>query len=164
MKNKPTINPNINVPDWARKADWNKSDAELSRELDLTRERIRQVRKQLGLPSSRTIKKPRRFKINLKNADWSKTDVELAAIYHVNSATVAIQRRLFAPQTVKSRATIEMFKDVDFNLPIREIQKVVFDNYGVLPKQQSVSRFKAILAPHLVKKRTLILAEQKANA
>lgn len=137
---------------WAFQVDWNKHDAELARELNLSRERIRQVRKSLGKPSSRLITKPRRFKVNLNNEDWSKSNTELAETHNLTPWSVSKQRSFFAPET-KRKSLRGIVKDIDWSLTFNEINDKIKENYGITVSNQSLSRYKSIFAPNLVKRR-----------
>ncbi len=137
---------------WSLQIDWSKHDAEIARELNLSRERIRQVRKSLGKPSSRLITKPRRFKVNLNNEDWSKPNKEIANKHNITTQSVSKQRSVFAPETIR-KSLRGIIKDVDWSLKFDEINERLSREYGITISNQSLSRYKSIFAQHLVVKR-----------
>ncbi len=137
---------------WASCVDWSKHDAEIARELSLSRERIRQVRKSLGKPSSRTIKKPYRFEINLKDENWSLTNSEIAKKHDLTPWTVNKQRRIFAPETKRVSYKI-VLQNIDWTKKFKEINQEIQEKYGKTIKGQTLSKYKALYAPELVTKR-----------
>lgn len=143
--------------EWAFRVDWNKHDAELARELDISRERVRQVRKLMGKESSRNIKKPKRFKVDLRNADWDCNNIQLARDNKICSGTVATQRSIYAPHT-KRQSIKPLMKYINWNLSHREINNYLLKQFNRTTSQQNLSRYKMILAPHLVKKRNRAVA------
>ena len=139
---------------WASHVDWNRYDADLAGELGITRERVRQVRKQLGLPSSRFIKKPKRFKVDLQNVNWDLSNAQLAISNDICKSSVANQRLFFAPHTKKERNKIKPFMQyVDWNMKQKEINDDLFKRFNIQTSLQNLSRYKKILAPHLIIKR-----------
>lgn len=137
---------------WVSNVDWNKHDMLLSKEFNISRERVRQVRKGLGLPSSRLIKKPKRFKVNLQNADWSASNVQLAGDHGLAPLSVSIQRSYWAPDT--KRVSIRpLMEKVNWNLSFRDINNYLFKKRGSRTSLQNLSRYKKIFAPHLIRKR-----------
>ena len=143
--------------EWAFKVDWNKYDAELARELDISRERVRQVRKLMGKESSRSIKKPKRFKVDLKDVNWDLTNNQLAKNNDICSGTVASQRTIYAPHT-KNQSIKPLMTHINWNLSYKEINKFLLKRFNRTTSQQNLSRYKMILAPHLVKKRNRAVA------
>lgn len=138
---------------WASCVDWSKHDAEISRELNLSRERIRQVRKSLGKPSSRTVKKPYRFEINLQNEDWSLSNSELVQKHGLTSTwTVQKQRSIYAPETKRVSQRV-LLQNIDWSRKFKDIIQEVQEKHGILIKNQTLSRYKQIFAPELVIKR-----------
>lgn len=138
--------------EWAFKVDWNKYDAKLAKELHISRERVRQVRKLMGIESSRHIKKPKHFKVDLKDADWNCTNKQLAKDNKICTATVIAQRLIYAPQT-KKQSIKPLMKYINWNLSFRKINNYLLKRFNRTTSQQNLSRYKMILAPHLVIKR-----------
>lgn len=143
--------------EWAFKVDWKRHDAVLAKELNISRERVRQVRKALGMESSRHIKKPKRFKVDLKDVDWDFTNVQLAKDNKICSGTVASQRLIYAPQT-KNKSIKPLMKHINWHLSYREINDYLLKRFNRTTSQQNLSRYKMILAPHLVKRRNRAVA------
>src|SRR3990167_3664007 len=88
--------PKVN---WINEVDWNKHDALIAKELNISRERVRQVRKSMGLLSSKYIKKGRKLKVDPENINWNLRDTTLAKSNDVCPHTIAKLRHSFAPQT-----------------------------------------------------------------
>jgi hypothetical protein len=83
---KPGANLKFN---WAG-VDWALRDADIARGLGVSRERVRQVRKEKGLPPSSEIG---RHPHNWNAVDWSKTDGEIARRLGVTPQRVGRARR-----------------------------------------------------------------------
>jgi hypothetical protein len=83
---KPGTNLRFN---WAG-VDWGLRDAHIARSLGVSRERVRQVRKEKGLPPSSEIG---RYPHNWKAVDWSKTDGEIARRLGITPQRVGRARR-----------------------------------------------------------------------
>lgn len=154
-KQKEQIHNNYNNNNWALQTDWTKHDAELARELNLSRERIRQVRKNLGKPSSRFIVKPHRFKVNLNNEDWLLSNTEIARKHNLTAWSVYKQRNMFAPHT-KRKNLREIVQNVDWHLTFNEIIENIQRENDVTISHSSLSYYKSIFAPHLIIKRNRI--------
>lgn len=137
--------------DWLKSVDWNKKDIVIAKEVGLSRERIRQVRLSLKLPSSITIPRSERyFKVNLQNVDWNKSNSEIAEEKGLSTSAVDVQRKIWAPETKKRVGLGDYFKEIDWTLKQKEIQKILKEKYGITTCQTNISRYKSIYAPNLV--------------
>ena len=137
---------------WVHEVDWNEPDVSLARIIGVTRERIRQIRKGLGLPSSRTIIKARRFKVDMTNADWKLSNVKLGKIYGLHNTTVGYYRRRIAPHTLRKNLK-PILRTLDWRLSFKILIKQLKDQHNLTIKGQSLSRYKDMIAPHLIKRR-----------
>lgn len=136
---------------WKDKIDWTKKDNVLSKELGFSREYIRQLRKAKGLPSSALIQREEPyFKVNLKNADWGSTNIEIAQQNYISTSSVSAQRKFWAPQTVKKYGLRDYLKNVDWSLKHKEIQSFLWQNFNIETCQTNISRYKRIFAPKLM--------------
>ena len=75
--------------DWAG-VDWGLRDADIARNLGVSRERVRQVRKEKGLPPSSGIG---RYPDNWRAVNWSKSDGEIARRLGMTPQRVGRARR-----------------------------------------------------------------------
>jgi hypothetical protein len=137
--------------DWLKSVDWNKKDIVIAKEVGLSRERIRQVRLSLKLPSSITIPRTERyFKVNLQNADWSKNNAQIAEEQKLSTSAVDVQRKIWAPETKKKVGLGDYFKEIDWTLKQKKIQQILKEKYGIITCQTNISRYKRLYAPDLV--------------
>lgn len=136
--------------EWVSSVDWNKKDIDIAKEVGLSRERIRQVRASLDLPSSALIPKQKKFKVCLRDVDWSQSNKEIAQQNNIHHSYVSVQRKYWAPHTKKSYISKEIIKNIDWSLKQKEIQNYLFTNHNIKTCQTNISRYKRIFAPHLV--------------
>jgi hypothetical protein len=102
----------------AEDIDWTKIDSDLAREHNVSRERIRQLRKAAWLPSSRTIE--RNWSLKAKELDWRKTNKVLAEETDIPVGMVSYMRKKYAkvsadpPPALPNIAAVDWTK-VDWN-------------------------------------------------
>lgn len=91
-------------PKWQKfKAwDWTLIDGQLARVHGISRERARQIRKGLGLPSSKEL-----WVVDWSTVDWTKSDHELAEYYGRGHGLIHSQRERVAPETIPPAVDME---------------------------------------------------------
>lgn len=140
---------------WRSQIDWTEKDIVIAKKFSKSRELIRQIRKSHNLPSSATIsRKEPFFKVKLEFVDWNKPNSEIAKDKNVCYTTVANQRKVWAPQTVKKQGGArEIYQNIDWSKKQKEIQSFLWENHGIKTCQTNISRYKRIFAPDLVQKK-----------
>jgi len=106
--------------------DWSRIDAELAREHGVTRERIRQLRKEVCLPSSRSI--PRGSALKLDSVDWSQPNRVIAGQLGVTEGCISVLRKKHrkpgAPRKQISRKVLSVdWPKMDWRKPVSQIAR-----------------------------------------
>lgn len=117
--------------------DFTKTDSELGVIHGVTRERIRQLRKDAGLPSSLTLHRDPEW---TAKADWSKNNKIIASIFKVSQSSVAGYRhKLGIPQAARHNAKYA-WGTVDWSLRNKVIAEQLKAPYGTVAMRRSMLR------------------------